>query len=69
MSTLEVKSNLPFPVSFLAEVRDEVGRVTWPTWKATRRATIIVVVASAVTGAYIGGLDLAFAKLATLLLK
>ena len=32
------------PAKFLREVRQEAGRVTWPSWKETRTSTIMVLV-------------------------
>lgn len=32
------------PISFLQEVRQEVGKVTWPTWKEVWITTIMVLI-------------------------
>jgi preprotein translocase subunit SecE len=42
---------------FLKEVRQEVRKVTWPTKAETIRYSIMVIVASLVVAAYLGGVD------------
>ena len=42
---------------FLKESRQEIKKVTWPTRKDTVRYTIMVVVASLIVAAYLGGVD------------
>ena len=44
-------------VTFLKEVKLEMKKVNWPTRQETLRYTIIVVGASLVVAAYLGGLD------------
>jgi preprotein translocase subunit SecE len=45
--------------SFLAEVRNEMRRVTWPTRREVSATTVVVIVTSAFFGLYLYGLDLA----------
>lgn len=47
-------------VRFLSEVRIEMKRVNWLTRKEVTRLTVVVVVVSAITGIYLGALDLFF---------
>jgi preprotein translocase subunit SecE len=49
--------------SFLAEVRAEMRRVTWPTRAEVIATTWVVVLFSAVIGTYLWGLDVLFARL------
>jgi preprotein translocase subunit SecE len=43
---------------FLAEVRNEMGRVTWPSRKEVYATTIVVILTSIVFGVYLYGIDL-----------
>ena len=51
------------PVEFLREVRVELKKVVWPTKEEVLRMTVLIVVVSILTGAFVGGLDYAFTKL------
>ncbi len=51
------------PVVFLREVRDELGKVVWPTRNEVMRLTLTVVLVSLVVGLLLGGLDLLLTKL------
>jgi len=51
------------PVEFLREVRVELKKVVWPTKKEVMRMTILIVIVSILTGAFVGGLDFLFTKL------
>ncbi len=44
--------------TFLAEVRTELGRVTWPTRKEVYATTFVVIVTSIFFGLYLWGVDL-----------
>jgi preprotein translocase subunit SecE len=46
-------------VQFLKEVWIELKKVHWPSWKETRAATIVVVVAVIVFAVYLGLIDFA----------
>ena len=43
--------------SFLAEVRNEMKRVTWPTRREVYATTVVVILTSAFFGIYLWGLD------------
>ena len=43
---------------FLAEVRNETGRVTWPSRKEVYATTIVVILTSVFFGVYLWGVDL-----------
>jgi preprotein translocase subunit SecE len=42
---------------FLAEVRNEMGRVTWPSQKEVYATTIVVILFSVTMGIYLWGVD------------
>ncbi len=50
------------PVKFLRETYSELRQVVWPTRGEVLRLTVIVITISVVVGAYIGILDVAFAR-------
>ena len=43
---------------FLAEVRNEMSRVTWPTRREVYATTLVVIVTSIFFGLYLWGIDL-----------
>ena len=43
---------------FLSEVRNEMGRVTWPSRKEVYATTIVVILTSIFFGVYLWGVDL-----------
>lgn len=47
---------------FLAKVREEVGRVTWPTQREVQATTVVVIVFSLIMGLYLFAVDAAFNK-------
>ncbi|MGI5828219.1 MAG: preprotein translocase subunit SecE [Patescibacteria group bacterium] len=57
------------PKQYLAEVKTELKRVQWPTKEYIVRATLLVLGVSVVVGALLGGLDLAFTQLFSMLLQ
>ncbi len=42
---------------FLKEVKEELGKVTWPSQEQTIRYTILVILVAVVVGLFLGGLD------------
>jgi preprotein translocase subunit SecE len=42
---------------FLSEVRNEMGRVTWPSQKEVYATTIVVILFSVAMGIYLWGVD------------
>ena len=52
---------------FLAQVRNEVERVTWPTWKEVQATTLVVILVSIMFGLYLWGIDLVLGELAQML--
>ncbi len=45
---------------FLSEVKNEMGRVTWPSRKEVYATTVVVILTSLFFGLYLWGVDLAF---------
>ena len=43
---------------FLSEVRNEMGRVTWPSRKEVYATTLVVILTSIFFGVYLWGVDL-----------
>ena len=52
--------------SYAMEVGSELSKVTWPTWKDTKRATLVVIVTTLVIACILGLLDLAWGALTRL---
>lgn len=48
--------------NFINEVKIELSKVTWPTREEAVKLTLIVLIVSAIIGAYVGGLDFLFTK-------
>lgn len=49
-------------LEYLKEVRSELAKVVWPKKEQVIKLTLIVLIISAVVGAYVGGLDYVFTK-------
>lgn len=56
-------------VNYLSEVRNELGKVTWPKKTEVLRLTLVVLGISGIIGAYVGILDFAFTKLLEFLIS
>ncbi|OIO44007.1 MAG: preprotein translocase subunit SecE [Candidatus Nealsonbacteria bacterium CG_4_10_14_0_8_um_filter_35_10] len=57
---------LQFPkkiINFLKEVKEEMGKVNWPTKREVFKNTLIVTGISVVLAAFLGGLDFLFTNL------
>jgi len=50
-------------ITFLKEVKVEMKKVNWPTRQETIKYSLIVVGASAVLAAFLGGLDFVFTSI------
>ena len=55
--------------TFLAQVKNEVERVTWPSWKEVQATTLVVIITSVLFGLYLWGFDLVFDRLVGLLFR
>jgi preprotein translocase SecE subunit len=49
--------------AYAMEVGTEISKVTWPTWKDTKRATLVVIVTTVVVSIVLGLLDLVWSSL------
>ncbi|HUD09693.1 MAG TPA: preprotein translocase subunit SecE [Patescibacteria group bacterium] len=56
------------PVVFLKEVRDELGKVVWPTRDEIIRLTGVVILISVIVGIFLGTTDFILTKLIGLLI-
>ena len=50
--------------TFLAQVRNELRNVTWPSRKEVQATTLVVILTSALFGIYLWGADLVLDRLA-----
>ena len=55
--------------AFLAEVRSELRKVTWPGRQEVQSTTLVVIATSIFFGFYLWGLDLVFSRVLSLVLK
>ena len=55
--------------AFLAEVRGELKKVSWPSRKEVYSTTLVVIATSIFFGFYLWGLDLVFSRVLSLVLK
>ena len=53
--------------TFLAQVKNELDRVTWPSWKEVQATTLVVILTSILFGLYLWGADLVFDRVARFL--
>jgi len=60
---------MPNIISFLKEVKEELGKVAWPTREQTLRYTILVILVTVVVGVLLGGLDFILTKITTIILQ
>jgi preprotein translocase subunit SecE len=54
---------------FLAEVRNETARVTWPGRKEVYATTVVVILTSIFFGVYLAGVDLILTKIVGFIFK
>jgi len=54
-----VKLNL----KYFAEVKSELAKVVWPKKSEVIKLTLVVLIITIIVGAYVGALDIIFAKL------
>jgi preprotein translocase subunit SecE len=55
--------------AFIAEVRSELKKVTWPGRREVYSTTIVVIATSIFFGFYLWGLDLVFSRILSLVMK
>lgn len=54
---------------FLKEVKEELGKVAWPSREQTIRYTVLVVIVAVAVGVFLGGLDYILTAFTAILLK
>jgi preprotein translocase subunit SecE len=54
---------------FVAEVRNELRRVTWPSRKEVYATTVVVVLTASFFGLYLWGLDLVFTAIVSAIFR
>lgn len=54
---------------FLGQVREELGKVVWPTRNEVTRLTSVVIIVSLLVGLFLGGIDYVLTKLLEVFLK
>jgi preprotein translocase subunit SecE len=57
------------PVTFLKEVKLELGKVAWSTRQELMDSTIVVIVTTVILGSFIGLIDIALSKFLSILFK
>ena len=57
------------PTKFFSEVASELKKVTWPTRQETVKLTVAVIVISVAVGLFVGGLDILFVRISTMMFK
>ncbi len=60
---------MPNIFNFLNEVKEELGKVAWPSREQTIRYTILVVIVAVGVGLFLGGLDYILTAVTAFLLK
>ena len=55
--------------TFLAQVKNEIERVTWPSWQEVQATTLVVMLFSIMSSLYLWGFDLVFDRLVGLLFR
>ena len=64
--TIALKRN-PKVSGYAMEVGNELSKVTWPSWKETKAATIVVIVTTLIIALILGLLDLIWGALSSLI--
>ena len=54
---------------FLSQVKNEMERVTWPSWKEVQATTLVVILTSVFFGMYLFGLDQVLNALAAFIFR
>lgn len=60
---------MPNIIGFLNEVKEELGKVAWPSREQTIRYTVLVVLVAVVVGLFLGGLDYILTALTAFILN
>jgi preprotein translocase subunit SecE len=57
------------PIEYLKDAKAELKKVKWPTKKQAINSTILVIIVTIATGAFLGALDYGFSQVFAYLLK
>jgi len=57
------------PISFIKEVKAELGKVAWSTRQELIGSTVVVIASTAIVAVFIGIIDLLLSKFLTVLFK
>jgi preprotein translocase subunit SecE len=57
------------PITFLKEVKVELGKVAWSSRKELMDSTIVVIVTTTILGVFIGLIDIALSKFLSILFR
>jgi len=60
---------MPNIINFLREVKEELGKVSWPSREQTIRYTVLVILVAVVVGLFLGVLDYLLTLITTFLLQ
>lgn len=60
---------MPNIFTFFKEVKEELGKVNWPSREQTIRYTILVVIVAVAVGLFLGGLDYILTAATAVILK
>jgi len=56
-------------LNFLKEVKEELGKVAWPSREQTTRYTVLVIIVAVAVGLFLGGLDYILTAFTAFILK
>lgn len=64
-----MKKYLTLATTFLAEVKAEVKKVSWPSRKETSGGTVVVLIAVLIIASFLGVVDISLSKMVRLLIQ
>jgi preprotein translocase subunit SecE len=64
----KIKAIIPVVQQFLREVKSELRKVTWPSWKGALGSTAVVIVVVVVVAVFLGVVDLGLTNIIKLIL-
>lgn len=64
-----IKKYLKLATTFLAEVKAEIKKVSWPSRKETSGGTVVVFIAVLIIASFLGIVDISLSKMVKLLIQ
>ena len=64
-----MKKHLKKMTSFLAEVKAEIKKVSWPSRKETTGGTVVVLIAVLIIAFFLGAVDISLSKIVKVLIQ